>query len=1167
MSSSAYGQDSGDNPHFSDQPRNDKGKLPMTTSTLAQSSDGRRLPPLDDVPAEVGSSRNERKRQRIDDDDDDDILVDRFCDLQVEVRRDMELLPPPGGLWLPLGAFRCEPPPSTLAFYHISYEKVVEWLQLSFGADGMLPLWILDPTKEYDPALAEEDVERAQACEVSNEFSFWGILGHIDKRLRQTSPRGGLQLPRPGKIVLNLGGVDRIDRAPDAVPQAVSLPMGSELPVLMEVESPQPLDVGVPSPPVLVSPSSMEVELSPPAQESIAVGQDDQPAGSPPIERQTGESSGGFIDLTLSSPEPDDPPGSSSRQSQDRGVSEDAVGMHGVSPARENTPMMELGAVPDENVLQQWADEEGPLYAAGNLAGAGEVDYPNSPVPPDEQDMPPFFEGEYEDEAGEGLDEYEDGDGVPGDDEELGLEDGSLAGHDIHEKLALTFPQDTDRAVQDFLTLFNLGNEYKPTDRVTVYGCKVPVYAYQAFGVVWLLTRPAYIQDLYGAIIADGTGLGKTLLALLGCVISNQLRLRYNRIMEARETLQYGPGGHGGHLPANAGEQEQCHVHDHIGLQCPCKPGSISERIAARTSDGVSLFLVPPNVIGSWVDAIHKFLVLTEDDEDCLRPHITSSASYTDPRAPRLPYGTLRSLIVEPTSSITPAGPGSKARRIWTLHPEQGQSRYLFVVAKGTMLTKTFVPAFHPPKPVTQKDKAAGKPISFWLAPGRIVIDEQHQVTNKNTHIMKFLGDQRDRCLGLAIPTTMWFLTATPMDRGPGDIESTIRLLEKPAWNTISHPLFGLTSKEFKKLITQYQAIEKADAEEQAAVSKQYVARASKLLQPLIIRRTRTDTFMGQPILPTPLPVHSYTIEVETEEGQQVAVDRLTQNAKDNVRVKLANLVAQWQAGGRSGPQPTIHNILRNMSTLNIFFLLRIAANFPEIVNDKFKELVLRATDLSPFVGDGSTEAAYNLGHPFLPILPDIVRGSAKMEKILSLVDKSLADNTMPIPTAQDPNPTIMPKKSVIVSHSPASAQIAAYWLRRKRPGLKVVLLTAGSSGARRREIEQQFEMYEGPGEPMRGAQVLVSSTKLIGTGLNLSRANYLILMDLEWLVRDQEQARGRIARLGQRHHAHIYQLLNKDSQAECMIHARQTKRHELVEQFWGEGASNNAEIEIVEVE
>lgn len=77
--------------------------------------------------------------------------------------------------------------------------------------------------------------------------------------------------------------------------------------------------------------------------------------------------------------------------------------------------------------------------------------------------------------------------------------------------------------------------------------------------------------------------------------------------------------------------------------------------------------------------------------------------------------------------------------------------------------------------------------------------------------------------------------------------------------------------------------------------------------------------------------------------------------------------------------------------------------------------------------------------------------------------------------------------------------------------------------------------------------QILIGTTRLIGTGLQLTRAANLVLMEPDYEFYRELQAVARVHRIGQRNErSYSFRLINEESEIEMRIVKRQDARGEL---------------------
>jgi SNF2 family DNA or RNA helicase len=96
-----------------------------------------------------------------------------------------------------------------------------------------------------------------------------------------------------------------------------------------------------------------------------------------------------------------------------------------------------------------------------------------------------------------------------------------------------------------------------------------------------------------------------------------------------------------------------------------------------------------------------------------------------------------------------------------------------------------------------------------------------------------------------------------------------------------------------------------------------------------------------------------------------------------------------------------------------------------------------------------------------------------------------------------------------------------------------------GEDGSTRNrgEVVATFQSPEGP-------PVMLISLKAGGTGLNLTEADHVFLLDPWWNPAVEDQAADRTHRIGQTKPVMVYRLVAKDTVEERIIKLQQKKRH-----------------------
>jgi hypothetical protein len=88
-------------------------------------------------------------------------------------------------------------------------------------------------------------------------------------------------------------------------------------------------------------------------------------------------------------------------------------------------------------------------------------------------------------------------------------------------------------------------------------------------------------------------------------------------------------------------------------------------------------------------------------------------------------------------------------------------------------------------------------------------------------------------------------------------------------------------------------------------------------------------------------------------------------------------------------------------------------------------------------------------------------------------------------------------------------------------------------------------------GSASTGPRVLVATLGIAAEGLNLARANYVVIVDPSWAETTHDQAFRRVDRDGQLFTPRLYMLLDHTNQAEALVRQRQLKRAAIETGVW----------------
>lgn len=180
--------------------------------------------------------------------------------------------------------------------------------------------------------------------------------------------------------------------------------------------------------------------------------------------------------------------------------------------------------------------------------------------------------------------------------------------------------------------------------------------------------------------------------------------------------------------------------------------------------------------------------------------------------------------------------------------------------------------------------------------------------------------------------------------------------------------------------------------------------------------------------------------------------------------------------------------------------------------------------------------------HPWYHTIRRGMGQCPKLVELFRIVNIMLEDKTPHIVDDEngDKVAKVFKKRAAIYSKKPLVAQLVALALRIKFPGLYVVLLYQGTD-KEKEELILPFSRVQ-QDEEFKDNAVLVTTTRMSGTGLDLTRCNYAILMDASDHI-SEKQALARVDRWGQYTTVHLYRLVAMSNPAERLIAMRSKLR------------------------
>lgn len=308
-------------------------------------------------------------------------------------------------------------------------------------------------------------------------------------------------------------------------------------------------------------------------------------------------------------------------------------------------------------------------------------------------------------------------------------------------------------------------------------------------------------------------------------------------------------------------------------IRCLCEPDSPTNSMRG-CSRGPTLIFAPLTLLhvwttqwDRWIDTEHPQLRLqlvighgkhTNKAAETVRKH-AASLCYTDTRLVAAAHAKTKA-----EQSHTVSEEESKALQAWKTQmarPPKDSERFLVLTTPASFASHVVKPMTSTVTvPVTRRKASIGKCRGdIW---SRAIRDESHEERSKGKTAVAFETlPQRPPC---------WFLSGTPYDKGPADMQHYVAVLEQEDWATDSHLMFS-TSAVLCDIETDFKAV--ARERPDCPLTLQHVtSRMSKFLQGLgYIRRTAQSLWGGRPILELP-PNHHRDIDCKPGAEAQAVI-------------------------------------------------------------------------------------------------------------------------------------------------------------------------------------------------------------------------------------------------------------------------------------------------------
>ena len=633
-------------------------------------------------------------------------------------------------------------------------------------------------------------------------------------------------------------------------------------------------------------------------------------------------------------------------------------------------------------------------------------------------------------------------------------------------------------------------NRTNKKERFAIHGLKYQLFPHQLLAVYAMLVQERSV--CYGGFLADEQGLGKTLECIALILVNRLLQLAHRRVRRSREAQD------GKHLPAGPQERNAvCPTQDLYSIQCPCVNSSISSSL--NPVFGPNLIFAPPALVGNWINEFNQYMVKDNG-------LVLVSAHKQNPTE-KIVFDMKKYLTIDNSGNHV-----TGAENIIFITTFQSFESQLFRYSSTEVRYSYNVPK--------ARGRGTKKQFATKLANtanyARIFVDEFHKDKGNTTIGMTLLRDKIETGI-------LWFASGTPFEVGPKDILGCINALYK-RWPHDNqelqrfHPDF--LERGQKRIDTLRRKQSGATITDFHNECSTFMVKFSAMLQKLMIRRTADSTWFGQSILDLPEQTIE-DVEIDMSQSDIHMLDEVFNKANTNVRADFERRLSIWRQDGGIGSEPKPNSRMWLMLARQA----RIIVTFPylkRLCDNHSVDLTVNQI-LSNHWHTNNTS-------PYHTNLDDIVASSARLSTITNIL------TSMGIVPGQWNEP--IQRKVVIFSNFPVICFILFLHFQRVFGDAEVCLYWAGQSQKDRPALIRQFADDESR------LRIFISSIGIGGTGLTLTKADTTILVEPQWLSRDEEQARARVRRIGQlAERCFSYRMRCKKVLVEEMICSRQKFR------------------------
>lgn len=654
-------------------------------------------------------------------------------------------------------------------------------------------------------------------------------------------------------------------------------------------------------------------------------------------------------------------------------------------------------------------------------------------------------------------------------------------------------------------------------------------------------------RQVGGGFVTDDMGLGKTLSFIAYMVVERQLSCLWQQVDRSRQLKN------GQHLPEDEKSAAPCPSGAKVGwISCPCSHLNLTSRL--RPKSGLRLACVPSALVRSWWEQ-WKTHVDTGVAELALNIIVDHKGAFDNNTSSE----DLLSKSDSGRSRTRPTAERYKGRGGQgddTAKPYQ--DGWLVLTTKENF--PNWVKNFQYDGMVKADGAGSwkkGKRVN--LVFGIAMIDECHEDLSRNTGRNKILSD-----LPPANSPFVWGYSGTPISQSPRGLEGVLWAIER---HTQSHgakhpnyPRFSWTT--LNKISIDFNNQKDSKTTSTDGIDK-VLEEFKPFLRTFVLRRDQNTKWFGHPLIKLKPHIHQDIILKQRNPlftPQEIeAFEASYQAEKDELLAKLQEKFDNEPEARRSNTRPTelafntwCAKSWRSSLLATFPFLLNVATAGPDTqmsLTDQ-EALFLRGSDTKEkdngyfrnlaSITEHSPKALWL--YEFIHNLEGKKDVNGEEEKLLIITQFPQVAFILKLVSPPPPPPPNNPHKHL--SYTNLHPQfIRAYFPDKKD---RVGLVTGRMTLKEKSETINAFTGKEKTASK-RDVQILIGTTRLLGVGLQLTRASNIVLMEPDHHFVRELQGYARVHRIGQRNPvSYSWRLVDGASAVEGRVLRRQADRREF---------------------